>query len=65
MKKYIKPSVEVLLFDEEEILAASSVSEGTYSMDQLNNGMFNGSEGMTAVGSTVSIDVRKLTIRDE
>ncbi len=64
MKKYIKPSVEVLLFDEEDVVIASDVKEGTYSMDQLNARMFEGDDEMTAANNTVSIDVRKLTVRE-
>jgi len=54
MKKYIKPEMELLIFDEVE-----TVTNSTYSADQLNNFFYNEKNA----GTTTTVMIQKVNTK--
>lgn len=60
MKKYNSPTIDILLFDEEEdILTTSTTQPATYSADQLNKYMYDNAN----VSSTTTIKIQDVKVK--
>lgn len=61
MKNFIKPEIEILLFDEEEIMADTSTIDANYAARQLNEYMF----GEKNVNSTTTVKIQDIQVQGE
>ncbi|MDO5396540.1 MAG: hypothetical protein Q4G33_01295 [bacterium] len=59
MAKYSKPIIDVLYFDEEEVVTASTPEKGRYAADLMNEYFFG--EGKASQTTTVNIQQVKVT----
>ncbi len=60
MKNFIKPEIEILLFDEEEIMADTS-TDANYAARQLNEYMFEEKN----VNSTTTVKIQDIQVQGE
>ncbi|MFQ7290970.1 MAG: hypothetical protein ACLRQ0_01800 [Monoglobales bacterium] len=61
MKNFIKPEIEILLFDEEEIMADTSTVKANYAARQLNEYMFDEKN----VNSTTTVKIQDIQVQGE
>lgn len=61
MKNFIKPEIEILLFDEEEIMADTSTVKANYAARQLNEYMFE----EKGVDSTTTVKIQDIQVKGE
>lgn len=61
MKNFIKPEIEILLFDEEEIMADTSTVDANYAARQLNEYMFKEKN----VNSTTTVKIQDIQVQGE
>lgn len=61
MKNFIKPEIEILLFDEEEIMADTSTVKANYAARQLNEYMFKEKN----VNSTTTVKIQDIQVQGE
>lgn len=61
MKNFIKPEIEILLFDEEEIMADTSTVKANYAARQLNEYMFEEKN----VNSTTTVKIQDIQVQGE
>ena len=61
MKNFIKPEIEILLFDEEEIMADTSTVKANYAARQLNEYMFDEKN----VNSTTTVKIQDIQVKGE